>query len=171
MAETTRQRQAFEQYWRLGKRRSIEQLHEVMKERGEAPNLRTLYEWSRRYHWQSRIAEAERQAAEAADEARLEALKDMYMRQAREGVLLQQKGAEWLTQLKAEGVSAEAAIRAIVEGAKLERLATGEPSEREEFRKDEGHDERFATIDDEELEILIEHAEGTMARAYDEEAG
>ena len=42
---------------------------------------------------------------------------EMYERQAKEGLLLQQRGAEWLSSSEAEAASPEAAIRAVVEGA------------------------------------------------------
>lgn len=165
MPERQRQRDAFERYWRLGPQRSIERLHAAMAAEERGPSLRTLYEWSRRYHWQARTADVERQAAAAADEARVQAMKEMYERQAREGLLLQQKGAEWLSSLRAVDVSAEAAIRAISEGAKLERLARGEPSEREVVIQDEAADTRLRDLSDSELADLIEYAERAVARA------
>jgi hypothetical protein len=93
----------------------------------------------------------------------------MYERQGREGLLLQQKGAEWLSRLDIDRVTAEAAIRAVVEGAKLERMALGEPGERDEVRRDEGQHPRLQELDDDELASLIEHAERAMARARDPE--
>ena len=65
MAETTRHREAFDAYWRLGGERSIERLHAVLGARGKAPTDRTLYEWSRRFRWQDRIARLEREAKRA----------------------------------------------------------------------------------------------------------
>lgn len=86
MPESTRQREGFDAYWELGAERSIERLHEVLTQaqRGNrsAPVLRTLYEWSSRYHWQDRIERLERQAREAADGARVDGLREMYERQA-----------------------------------------------------------------------------------------
>ena len=49
----------------------------------------------------------------------------MAERHAKEGLLLQQKGAQWLAALTADQVTAPAAIRAITEGVRLEREARG----------------------------------------------
>jgi hypothetical protein len=168
MPESSKQRQAFDVYWGLGNERSIERLKSELDAKwAKQPGLRTLYEWSRRYHWQARIAELEREARRAADEQRIAALREMYERQAKEGLLLQQVGAEWLAGLPGEQASADAAIRAIVEGAKLERLARGEPSERDEVTTG-GSDERFSEYSDAELAHLAELAESLVDRAGEE---
>ncbi len=164
MAETTRHREAFDAYWRLGAERSIERLHGVLVARGKAPTLRTIYEWSRRFRWQDRIAQLERQAKQAEDEARLQALREMYERQAKEALLLQQRGTEWLAGMNKEKATADAAIRAIVEGARLERLARGEPTERQEVTGDVQINAKLAALTDEELDRLIEHAQGALGR-------
>ena len=130
MAESTLQREAFDTYWQLGAERSIELLHAALLANGTERTLRTLYTWSSRYHWQDRLLDLERQARVAAEEARQEEIREMYERQAKEGLLLQQRGAGWLSSSEAETASPEAAIRAVVEGARLERLARGEPGER-----------------------------------------
>jgi len=161
MPESTRQREAFDAYWSLGAERSIERLQAVLARAGRVPTLRTLYEWSRRYHWQARLQGLERQAREAADQARVQALREMQERQAREALLLQQKGAQWLTGADAETASPEAAIRAIVEGAKLERLVRGEATERTEQRS--VTDERLEELSDAELDALIDHAAAGLA--------
>ena len=162
MAETTRHRQAFSVYWEMGSERSVERLHAAMSAQGKAPTLRTLYEWSRRYHWQRRIAQLEREARKADDEARIQALREMYDRQSKEALLLQQRGAEWLAGMSKGDATADAAIRAIVEGARLERLARGEPTERQEVTGSEKADPRLAALSDEELERLIQYAEGVV---------
>ncbi len=152
MPESTRHRRAFDRYFRLGSQRSLALLHEVLKtETGKAPAQRTLEEWSQRYQWQDRIAETERLAREADDEERIAAVREMQERQAREALLLQQKGAKWITTVDDAGVSAEAAIRAIVEGARLERLVRGEVTERTEIQ---GGDPGLGRFTDEELERL-----------------
>ena len=160
MPESTRQREAFDLYWGLGGERSIERLHAELELTGGGPSLRTLYEWSRVYHWQDRLADLEREARNEADESRRRAISEMYERQAKEGLLLQQKGAEWLSNIESQGGTAEAAIRAIVEGAKLERMARGEPSEHVHQEGEMlygGFDLRsFST---EELRRLVEFAE------------
>ena len=155
MAETTRHREAFNRYWELGAERSIERLAADLRQRGKAPDSRTLYRWSSRFHWQARIQELERRARDAEDAERIAALREMQKRQAREALLLQQKGAQWLAPLKAGGVSAEAAIRAVVEGAKLERLVRGEATDRTDAKS--ASEARLEALSDAELDRLIDH--------------
>ncbi len=162
MTETTRHREAFDAYWRLDAERSVERLHEVLTGERKAPTLRTLYEWSKRYRWQDRLAQLERKAKQADDEARLEGLREMHERQAKEWLLLQQRGAEWLAHMPKDKATAEAAIRAIVEGSPLERLARGESTERQEVQGEIQISARLTALADDELDRLIEHAEGTL---------
>ena len=172
MPETAKHRHAFDIYWRLGSERSVERLHADLSEAGAAPTLRTLYEWSSRYHWQDRLLDLERQARRVEDEARIAALREMQDRQTKEGLLLQQKGAEWLSKMDEKRVTADAATRAITEGARLERLARGEVTERQEVRNgEEEASERLAQFTDEEIESLIRRAEGLVDGEGAEESG
>lgn len=170
MAESTKHRVAFEAYWRLGPERSIERLHAALAEAGQqAPSLRTLYEWSARYQWQSRVARLEQEARVAEDEARIAAINEMQERQAKAGLFLQQKGMEWLVTMGEDAATPEAAVRAIVEGAKLERLARGEVTGRQEVTGD--ITTRLSEFSDEELDALIEHAAGLVGGAGEAEPG
>jgi hypothetical protein len=125
VAENARRRRAFERYWRLGADRSIEKLHGALAADGRAPCLRTLYEWSRRYGWQAEVAKLEREAERADRAQRVRDLREMKDRQAKLGLLLQQKGAEGLVALSASQLPATVAVRAITEGVRLEREARG----------------------------------------------
>ena len=157
MAEGTRHRRAFDAYYRLGLGRSLRSLQAALgAEGGTSPSLRTLEHWSTRYHWQDRIADLERAARQAEDEARIAAIREMGERHAAEALLLQQKGTEWLLEIDAGDASAEAAIRAIAEGAKLERQARGELPARTENA--DSPDPRLEKFTDEELERLIDAA-------------
>jgi hypothetical protein len=169
MTESARQREAFEAYWRLGPERSIERLREAIKStRGKAPSMRTLYEWSRQHQWQYRLARLEQEATAAEDEARKAAIREMAERHAKAGVLMQQKGAQWLLEITGDQVTAEAAIRAISEGTKLERLARGEVTDRQEVKSElETRLERFS---DEQLEALARGAQRNLDRAGETEA-
>jgi hypothetical protein len=166
MRETTKHRQAYNAYVALGAERSVERLHAVLSAEGKSPSVRSLFEWSRTFGWQRRIDDFERKARVVEDEARLKAVREMQDRQAREGVLLQSKGAEWLSNVDDERPTPEAAIRAIVEGAKLERLARGEATERTDIKS--GVDARLQEITDEELEELIRLAAGAVEGAESE---
>jgi len=163
MPENAKHRHAFDAYWKLGSERTIEQLHAVLRSEGKAPTRRTLFEWSRTYRWQERLARIEEEAKRAEDDVRVEALREMYERQAKEALLLQHRGAEWLAGITDDKVTADAAIRALVEGARLERLARGEPSERQEVQEHGQEEARLAAITDAELDRLIEHTEGAVA--------
>jgi hypothetical protein len=170
MAETTKHRLAFDVYWRLGPERTIERLHLALAGGAkQAPSLRTLYEWSSRFHWQSRIAQLEQQARVAEDETRVAAIREMHERQAKAGLFLQQKGMEWMVAMGEEVATPEAAVRAIVEGAKLERLARGEVTDRPEVKGE--FTTRLSEFSDEELDALIEHAQDLVGRASETEAG
>lgn len=161
MTETTRHRQAFDVYWHLGSARSIERLREALREHGRPPSLRTLYEWSRSFHWQRRLLDLERRAREADDAGRVAAIREMAERQAKEALLLQQQGTSWLTTIDPQQVSADAAIRAIVEGARLERLVRGEPTDRQQIQGSWNH--RLEGLTDDELERLISSTDGSVA--------
>ena len=160
MRESTKHREAFATYVDLGSERSIERLQTVLKANGHTRGLRTLYEWSRQFHWQHRIDDLEHKARLAEDEARITAIREMRERQAKEALALQQKGMEWLQALGDKEPAAEAAIRAVVEGAKLERLARGEVTERTETIQSGGG--RLEELEEEELESLIKLAEKTV---------
>ena len=84
----------------------------------------------------------------------------MYERQAQEAVLLEQCGAEILAKADLSGASIDSAIRAIVEGAKLERIARGEPGESVQQEGSMIHAVRdFSGFSDAELRRLAEVAE------------
>ena len=169
MRETTRHREAFDRYWRLGAERSLVRLHAELEAEERAPSLRTLCEWSRQFHWQDRIGDLEREARDAEDAARVAAIREMQERHAREGVLLQQRGTEWLTELGVDDASPEAAIRAITEGVKLERLARGEVTERTESVDHTA--EQLKGMSDDDLESFLARAEGGEDGAGAPEAG
>jgi hypothetical protein len=165
MREATKHREAFDLYWSLGADRSIERLHVALKPRARAPSLRSLYEWSRLFHWQARVARLEGEARREADEARIEDLRQMLERHAKEGLLLQQKGAEWITNVDEEHVTADTAIRAIAEGVRIERLARGEATDRQEVRGTVQVHARLEVLNDDELDRLIDYTEGLVGGA------
>ena len=159
MPEGPRQRRAFDRYLQLGPERTIAHLHAALTEAGLAPPTeRTLYEWSRRYGWQHRLQDLEREAREAEHAAQVLAYREMAERQAKEGLLLQQTGLGWLHEV--ENPSAGDAVRAIADGAKLERLARGAPTER--IEEQEAGDPRLERFTDAELTDLAQHAARTL---------
>ena len=122
MRESTRHRHAFERYVRLGAKRSIERLHEVMSTEDQgSPSIRTLYDWSSKLQWQQRLDELEQAHRQLDRELFIAERRDAHRRHINISVLLQQKGVEWLDLLDERAVSGQAAIRALREGVRMER--------------------------------------------------
>ena len=162
MRESTRHRLVFRAYVDMGAARTLEVLHVQLKADPErfglhrAPGLRSLYRWSAELHWQDRLADLEREARRADAEAYVRALREMNERQAREGLVLQQKALQRIQALLAEDFSGSEAIRALVEGARLERLARGEVTERTQIERSNQID--LSTFSLAELRALAELA-------------
>ncbi len=161
MGASSRQERAFALYLALGPERSLGTLAAALRadpgraDLRRAPSLRTLEDWSARFRWQERIAEIERKARQEAERQHLEWVKQHRERLRQEGLLLQQRGIEWLKDKRTNDVTAHEAIRAIDAGFKLEALALGEATERISMEVD---DERIQRLSDEELELLIRQA-------------
>ena len=176
MKEMTRHRLAFDLYVRLGSDRSLEALLEAIRDDPSLIGLKrtlsrsTLEAWSSACHWQDRLLDLERQATEQDREQQLRDLLEMNERHAREGLALQQKGVERLQSLPAEQLSPSDAVRALIEGVRLERLARGEPTDRITHRGEESHGpidlRRFTN---EELRRLAELADRHATGAGEEE--
>ena len=164
MSETTKHRLAFEAYFRLGAQRSIERLRETLVERDDrAPALRTLFDWSRKYQWQARLARLEHEARIAEAEVLIAAIREMHERHAKAAVFMQEKGLDWLSSMGLDNATVDGAIKAIVEGAKLESLSRGEPTERREVTGE--FEARFSEFSDDELETIVEFAHQALERA------
>src|SRR3970040_562083 len=98
MKEKTRHRVAFDLYMRMGAGRSLEALHEALQADPSsigllrAPSRGTLESWSSALHWQDRLLDLERRAAEWDREELLKALREMNDRHATERLAVQRKG-------------------------------------------------------------------------------
>jgi hypothetical protein len=176
MKERTQHRQAFDLYLRMGSGRSLENLHRRLRQEPgliglrKGPSRSTLDAWSSGYHWQARLLDLEREARRQDKEAQVQALREMQERHIREGLALQQKGIERLNQLSAQELPVSDAIRAVLEGVKLERLARGEPTEhvRQEGVQLHGHLD-LSRFTNEELRRLAELAGRSATGAREEE--
>ena len=176
MKEMTRHRLTFDLYVRLGADRSLEALHDALEDDPSlvglkrAPSRSTLEAWSSAFHWQDRLLDLERQATEQDRDQQLRALREMAERHAKEGLALQQKGVERLQSLRPEELSPSDAVRALIEGVRLERLARGEPTDRIIQKGEDSHGaidlRRFTN---EELRRLAELAERRATGAGEEE--
>ena len=154
MREGKRQRDAFEVYFRLGDGRSLQVLHAALQETDRQPSIRTLESWSVRFDWQARIATLEREAVTSQRERLEQTVREMNERQAREGLLLQQKGTAALSAKSTEDFSAADAIRAIGEGVRIERLSRGEATDRLNHSDGDEHDPRWEGFTDDDLERI-----------------
>ena len=160
MHETTRHRIAFNCYWALGPSRSIERLQALLAAEGadygfaRPPDLRTLYRWSSALGWQAQLEALERQARARDQAAQLAAISEMNARQAQEGLLLQEKAIAGLQAREPGDFSPAGLIRALESGARLERLARGEPTDRAETIM--AGDPRLERLTDDELDTLLE---------------
>ena len=167
MTTSSRQERAFDLYLKIGPDRSLTELIRLIRaDPGRAglrrvPTLRTLESWSARYGWQKRIAELEREERAEAERQHLEWVQQHRERLRQEGLLLQQRGVQWLQEKTAGQVSASEAVRAIDTGFKLEALSLGEATQRISIEEEE--DDRLQQLSDEDLEFLIRQARAAQS--------
>ena len=172
MSAPSREGRVFVVYLGLGPDRSLAELAAMLRsDPGQAglkraPSLRTLEGWSVRYRWQDRIANIDRRTREDAERQHTEGVQQHRARLRQEGLLLQQRGVEWLKDKEPDDVKAPDAIRAIDTGFKLEALALGEATQRIATEDD---DERIRRLTDEELDLIIRHARQAQAGGPDGE--
>lgn len=175
MRETTKHRLAFNIYVNLGPHRTLEQLEAVIRAdpKGHGfsrpPSLRSLYRWSSDLHWQHRLVDLEREARRRDAETLLQNLREMNERQAREGLMLQQKAVLRLQALDEAELTSSEAVRALTEGARLERLACGEVTER--TMQERGGEIDLSGFSIAELRALAEAAGSRAGRNRPEEPG
>lgn len=127
--ETSKAYDAFIMY-RDMEERSLRQLAQTLAEKeGGKPGAKQgqLEVWSSKYNWVKRCAEWDEYQDEIVRKNQLKEIQKMATEQARLGKLLQSKGAQKFEKISMKKMDTHAAIKAIVEGAKLERLARGEP--------------------------------------------
>ena len=156
MTTISRAEAAFDAYLNLGPERSLLLLRDDLRAHFQRPpTLRTLENWSARYHWQARLSELERQARAAAEQEHIGWVHEHRERLRNESLFLQQRGLEWLREKRPRDVSASESVRAIEAGFRLEALALGEATERIEL---EDHDDRIERLSDEQLERLVNAA-------------
>ena len=137
----------------LPKERSLEKLRQKMDK--NTLYLRQLGVWSSRWQWVKRSLAYDEHLAEVRQEAQEKEIKEMAERQAKEGMLLQSKGIERYRSMEPQDMSPSDALRALIEGAKLERTARGEPTD---IQKSEHSGEikvDVSNLSDEELLRLI----------------
>jgi hypothetical protein len=125
--ESARAFGAFCAYRDLGPRRSLRAAAQTFYGRAAAALERQVDKWSRAFRWVERAGAWDRHLDAEARRAQEEARREMAERHAKEARALQAKAVERLRSLRPEELGPTELLRYLVEAAKLERLALGEP--------------------------------------------
>jgi len=164
--ETARAFHAFMLYRDLlPKGRSLEKVSKKLSD--NAHYLTHLKRWSSRYDWVNRATLHDEHIAEVRSEAQEQAIIDMAERQAKEGMALQQKGVERLADMAIREMRLRDAIKAIEVGAKLERIARGEPGEITKHEIGPFTQKPLEEMTDEELDEIIARRGALPEGQYD----
>ncbi len=86
--------------------------------------------WAQRWNWSARAQAWDQELERAKRSKQLKAVEEMGERHVMEAMLLQNKAVERLRQLRPEELKPRETLHFLIEAAKLERLARGEPTER-----------------------------------------
>lgn len=149
--ETSRARRAKLDYYDLGPNRSLDALVDLYRTRHiqgiQVPSRHrnTLGIWSSEHRWLDYVAQRDREEEMARRQAKVEEIKEMGRRHVQLALALQGKAAERLREIPSGEMTWPQVLAAVVEGAKLERLTRGEPTEITEQRVKEL---LFAVIDE-----------------------
>jgi hypothetical protein len=108
--------------------------------------------WAQRWNWSARAWAWDQELARVKTSQRLAAAEEMDERHVREAMLLQNKAVERLRQLRPEELKPRETVTFLVEAAKLERLARGEPTERV---AEEHHFPETKDLSDDELARIL----------------
>lgn len=126
-------------YRDLGPDRCLDQAsrayHQPQGEQGDQAGHKprasgTIRRWAQRWNWSARALAWDRELERVKRQEQLAAVQEMGERHAREAMMLQTKAVERLRQLRPEELKPHDTLAYLVEAAKLERLARGEPTER-----------------------------------------
>ena len=134
---TERASRLFAFYLMMGSSSSLNRLHEMLTKNGLSKvTLSTLKAYSRDYHWQELIAEAQTALPDPVEEYQI-AIQDMNMRHAELGKALTGLAEISVPQLRSiihdgQAMRATDITTLAKEGASLERLARGEATSRTE---------------------------------------
>jgi len=121
-------------YHALGPTRSLERLARYITGLGLGTSLKTLKTYSANYDWQARIRELDQAQAETQQAEHLQLISDMNSNQARLGAALQNVSALSLRNISLNPVLSPRDTGYLAEvGSRLERLARGEATTRQEI--------------------------------------
>jgi hypothetical protein len=97
------------------------------RRRGASGQIRN---WAQRWSWSARARAWDQELEHVKWSQQVEASAEMAERHAREALMLQNKAVERLRLLRPEELGPREILSYLIEAAKLERLARGEPTER-----------------------------------------
>ena len=154
---------AFCLYRDLGSRRSLDEAsrsyHQRSGRQAKPPPSRrtprasgTIRRWAQRYNWQARARAWDQESERIKQAEQHAAIQEMAERHAKEALMIQNKAVERLRQLRPEELGARETLAYLVEAAKLERLARGEPTERV---SQEHHFDHLQELTDEQLAEIV----------------
>jgi hypothetical protein len=125
--ESARAFGAFCAYRDLGPRRSLRAAAAAFYGRASTARERQLDKWSHAFRWVERANAWDRHLDAEARRIQEEVRREMAERHVKEARALQAKAVERLRSLRPEELGPADLLRYLVEAAKLERLALGEP--------------------------------------------
>jgi hypothetical protein len=127
------------------------------RRRGASGQIRR---WAQRWNWSARAQAWDQELEHIKWSKQVEASAEMAERHAKEALLLQNKAVERLRLLRPEELGPREILSYLIEAAKLERLARGEPTERV------AEEHRFADVKeltDDELARIVASRGGLSA--------
>jgi predicted phage terminase large subunit-like protein len=160
---------AFCTYLDLGPRRSLDEAsrsyhHEPGRQtpRSDASRLPrasgTIRRWAHQWNWQARSRAWDQEAERIKRTQRQAALQEMTERHTREAIMLQNKAVERLRLLRPDELNSRELLAFLVQSAKLERIAQGEP---DSSVAQEHNLQDPKELTDEELARIVTSARGT----------
>jgi hypothetical protein len=120
--EGARAYEAFALYREMGYTRSVSK---VAQRLGKQVSL--IRRWSSAYDWVSRVKAWDAHQEQETRQQQAQAVREMRKRHAQEALAIQEKALSRLRQMDIGELSASDVIKFFVEGARLERVARGEP--------------------------------------------
>jgi hypothetical protein len=117
----------------------------------------TIRRWAHCWNWQARARAWDQEAERIKQAEQRAALQEMAERHAKEALMMQNKAIERLRQLRPEELGTRETLAYLVEAAKLERLARGEPTERV---SQEHHFDQLQELTDDELAEIVARGRG-----------
>jgi hypothetical protein len=168
--ESSKAYAAFAIYRDLGPRRSLEEASRLYHNKTPESATPTaggrrreasgqIRRWAGRWDWVARARAWDQELERIKRHQQVEAVAEMAERHAKEALMLQNKAVERLRLLRPEELVPRDTLSFLIEAAKLERLARGEPTERvaEEHRFPD-----VKELTDDELAQIVASARGRL---------